>query len=309
MSRTYQAHGLTVVSDFELPLPTGEASAADLVLRRGTSRAVAREHPRGTRLAEFTGADGRLFYSLARDGDRVLLRYPELCEFVGDAAMRSVTAHPHPDADVELIPVLAAGALLAVHLMLGHQLVLHASAVRSNGRAIAFVGASGMGKSTLAAALCGASCELVADDVLRVDGTADGMLAFPGSTESRLRPAARELADIAPAGAVRATADGRLALRPRAHVASPLPLTACVVPLPNRELDEVVVRRLPPALALLRMCQFPRILGWCEPASADHAFQSLADLVEQVPVYEAAVPWGPPFRSDVLAGLLDAVTA
>jgi len=39
----------------------------------------------------------------------------------------------------------------------------------------------------------------------------------------------------------------------------------------------------------------------------DRTFQAVADLVEQVPVFDATVPWGPPFRPDVLSGLLDAV--
>jgi len=69
------------------------------------------------------------------------------------------------------------------------------------------------------------------------------------------------------------------------------------------------VRRLPGGQALRRMIQFPRIVGWSEPVSTAHEFQTLADLVERVPVFEATVPWGPPFRSEVLAGLLEAVGA
>lgn len=48
-------------------------------------------------------------------------------------------------------------------------------------------------------------------------------------------------------------------------------------------------------------------MGWRDPAALDHAFQALADLVESVPVFEATIPWGPPFRPDVLALLLDEV--
>jgi len=140
--------------------------------------------------------------------------------------------------------------------------VLHASAVQLDGHAVAIVGASGMGKSTLAAALCRNGCGLVADDVLRIDrnGTA-GMQVHPGSIESRLRMTARDLADTAPSDAVRPTADGRLALRPRIRADGPLPLAACVVPWCSREATEVTVNRLPPALAHLRMSQFPRVAG------------------------------------------------
>lgn len=315
MEHWYRAHGLVISSAVELSLPPGSPASGkpNLVLRRGADWPVPSHHPPGSRLAQLSGPNGTLRYSLARDADRTVLRYPGLCEFVGDPDLADITVHLHPGVDPGLIPVLAAGALLAVHLKLRHELVMHASAVRLDGRALAFVGASGMGKSTLAAVLCRNGCGLVTDDVLRVDLT-DTMVVrvYPGSTESRLRMSARQLADAAPSDAVRFTADGRLALRPSAvgpHACAgePLPLAACVVPLPTRQAVDVSVQRLPNGRALLRMIQFPRVVGWSEPASTAREFQALADLVEQVPIFEASVPWGPPFRPEVLSGLLEAV--
>ncbi|MFF5986206.1 hypothetical protein [Prauserella flavalba] len=307
MAYRYRAHGLGIVSDVELPLPPGDG-ASDVTLRLGGAVDVPHRRPEGTPLAELSREGGRLFYALARAGERTVLRYPELAEFTGDAGLADVTAHPHRGADPGLLPVLASGTLLAVHLLLRRHLVLHASAVEAEGRALAFVGASGMGKSTLAAALCGAGCGLVADDVLRVDpASADGFVVHPGSTESRLRPNARQLADSAPSSAVRPTADGRLALRPGTHADGPLPLTACVVPRPSREAADVVLRRVPPSRALLWLCRFPRVLGWSDPSSLGHTFQALGDLVERVPLFEATVPWGPPFRPEISARLLEAL--
>ncbi|MFJ8811691.1 hypothetical protein [Amycolatopsis thermoflava] len=303
MDFTYRAHGLTVWSDVELALPAGDGGEPHLVLRRGADREVPRAALPGRCLAELAKPDGRVFYTLATDGDRTVLRYPGLCEFAGDPLLREVTYHLDPAADHGLLTVLATGALLAVHLTLNSHLVLHASAVRAGERALAFVGASGMGKSTLAAALCGHGCDLVADDVLRVD---PGGLVHPGSTENRLRMAARGLADGAAAADVRPTADGRLALRSPVY-ADALPLAACVIPRPSRSAVDVSVERLTGTRAFLRMSQFPRVLGWRDPAVMDFAFQGLADLVAQVPVYEATVPWGPPFRDQVLADLLSAV--
>ncbi len=308
MTECYLAYGLLIASDVELPLPEGGGGEPDLVLRRGADRPVPVERPGGDRLAEVCRADGSVFYTLGRDGERTVLRYPGVCEFTGDRRLADVSVHLAPGADEGLLSVLISGTLLAVHLMLRHELVLHASAVRVDGRAVAFVGSSGMGKSTLAAALCELGCGLVSDDLLRVD-RADGttMLAHPGGTENRLRPSARDLADTAPAGAVRETADGRLALRPRAGTDAPLPLAACVVPRPSREVTEVTARRLGPAEALLRLSRYPRVLGWTDADSLGAAFQSLADLVERVPVFEATIPWGPPFADGVLSGLLAAV--
>lgn len=302
MEYSYRAHGLVIASAIELPLPPGEPGdhPPDLTLRLGPERRVPREHPPGDRLAEAGDADNTFFYSFGRDGRHTVLRYPELCEFTGDAELTEVTAHPHLGVDPGLVAVLAAGALLAVHLVLGDRLVLHASAVRRDGRALAFVGASGMGKSTLAAALCRAGCDLVADDVLRVEVNGSAQV-YPGSTECRLRPSARGLAQGAPA---RPTADGRLALRPATLAEGTLPLAACVIPLPSRTASEVALKRLTAGQALRLLLHFPRVVGWRETSTLARGFEGLADLVQVVPVYQAQVPWGPPFPPGVLTDLL-----
>lgn len=304
----YRAHGLTIAAEFDLALRPDARGGdrPDLVVRRGPERPVPHDDPPGDLLARLETPDGVLRYAVGRSSDGTILRFPGLCDFVGDPRMAAVTVHLHPGADVELVPVLAAGALLAVHLKLHGSLVLHASAVHLGDAALAFVGASGMGKSTLAALVCAGGHDLLTDDVLRVETAAGGPVrVHPGSTECRLRPAARQLAEDAPAGAVRPTADGRLAVRQRAGTEGPLPLLACVVPLPHRRCDGVAVRRLEPPRALMRLLRFPRLVGWLDPGSAAAEFQALADLVEQVPVFEASIPWGPPFRP----GLADDLVA
>lgn len=299
MTHAYHAHGLRIASDVALPLPPAPASPPDLTLTRAEDRVVAQERPRGELLAEVCRPDHTIFYTVTR-GTRTVLRYPGLCDFVGDRGFARIRIHRDPAADEGLLPVLISGALLAVHLMLRHELVLHASAVQVDGRAVAFVGRSGMGKSTLATALCGRGRALVSDDLLRVDGD----VVYPGATQTRLRPGARELAR----GAGHETADGRLAVRPRDLVHDRLPLAACVIPRPNRDVVEVATRRLGPVEALLRLSSYPRVLGWFDPPTTATAFQALGDLVERVPVFEACVPWGPPFADDVLDGLVAAVT-
>jgi hypothetical protein len=293
----YHAYGLLIASDVALPLPpAAPAGEPDLVLRRGAARVVPHERPPGGCLAEIRRPDQTVFYTLTR-GDRTVLRYPGLCDFVGDVPFERITAHLHPGADEDLLPVLIAGALLAVHLMLHHELVLHASAVRVDDRALAFVGRSGMGKSTLATALCDLGHALVTDDLLRVD---TDLLTYPGATETRLRQSARALAN----GSAYETADGRLACRPADLVDGPLPLAACVIPYPNREVTEVRTRRLRPAEALLRLSSYPRVLGWTDTTAMAEQFQALGALVERVPVVEAAIPWGPPFADGVLDAVL-----
>jgi hypothetical protein len=309
MSHRYRAHGLLVDSDTELPLGPADPSdpgPADLVLRRGTDRPVRATDPPGQVLARLADPTGRTFYCISTDGTRTRLRYPGLGEFVGDSELHEVTVHLVPGADPGVIPVLAAGTLLAVHLRLRGDLVLHASAVRVGDGAVAFVGASGMGKSTMATVLCAHDHALLSDDVLRVRTGPDRVLVHPGSTETRLRDAARPLAEVV-AGTGRQTADGRLAVRPAAYAGAPLPLLACVVPRPSRDRHLIEVRRLAGPRALMLLARFPRILGWSHPAALARDFQLLGELVELVGVHEAHIPWGPPFARDLADQLLSGV--
>ena len=59
--------------------------------------------------------------------------------------------------------------------------VLHASAVAFGDRALALIGASGAGKTSLALAACRLGAELIADDVLALERREDRLLAHPGA--------------------------------------------------------------------------------------------------------------------------------
>jgi hypothetical protein len=299
VSFRYHAHGLRVDSDTALPLPmatSGDGQRDDLVLRRRPDQAVPTTDPDGDPIARACDRDGTAFYSIAGDDNRTRLRYPGLCEFAGKAGMRDVGVTLAPGRDPGVIPVLASGMLLALHLRLRGELVLHASAVGVGEAALAFVGASGMGKSTMATVLCGAGHPLLTDDVLCVQLRPDRVMVHPGSTETRLRDPAQPLANGLPG---RRTADGRLAVAPGSLAGRPLLLAACVVPLPSRECDRVQVRQLSGASALMLLSRFPRIPGWTQPATLAREFEQLADLVTRVAVFEARIPWGPPFARDL----------
>jgi hypothetical protein len=295
----YEAHGLLVQSDLPLRLPLADrAGPPDVVLRRGADRVIPAAEPAGELLAALCDQRRRLCYSITRDHSHTVMRYPGLGEFVGDRLLDDVVVHLAPGADDGVLSVLASGAVLAVHLMLRGNLVLHASAVRIGDMALAFVGASGMGKSTLATLLCADGNQLIADDVVHVcmPGRGGHPAVFPGSIESRLRHGASALAEGAPAASVRRTTDGRIAIQLKTYSGAALPLAGCVVPFPNHHSGEIVVSALSRSQGLRRLLQFPRVVGWVEREWHLRNFQALADLVNLVPVFEAQVPWGPPFR-------------
>lgn len=65
--------------------------------------------------------------------------------------------------------------------------VLHASAVAIDGRAFAFSGVPGAGKSTLALNLCIAGAALLCDDVIALRAQRESVIAEPGSAVMNLR--------------------------------------------------------------------------------------------------------------------------
>ena len=111
--------------------------------------------------------------------------------------------------------IIAAAGLLAFKLQVAGETVLHASAVQFGDSAVAFVGYSGMGKSTMATLCCAEGALLVTDDLLRVDLSGDSARCYRGGGELRLRPNAAGLVD-------------RFAARPESRTTSmsgrPLPL-------------------------------------------------------------------------------------
>jgi hypothetical protein len=303
----YRAHGLTIASDYTLPMCIGEpACDPDVTVLRGNDQSVPDMDPTDSApLANVAAPDGRVFYSFTQVGPLVQMRYPGLCLMRADASISRVTVHLHPGADEGLIPVLVSGAVMSLHLVMRGKLGLHASAVESAGGALAFVGTSGMGKSTIAALLGLAGHPLVTDDLLHVDMSSHpGVHVHRGGTESRLR---RPAAGLAVGIASRITSDGRTAADLPLSEHLTLPLRACVIPRPSRSSNSVSVQLLSRPLAMTALLGFPRLVGWQEPRRLTEQFDLVADLVSQVPVLVAELPWGPPFDPTVPEQLLSAL--
>jgi hypothetical protein len=305
---TYQLYGLRIAS--ELPLHQDrvldDERPPDVVLTVGESRPVPTAEPAGLRFADVVDDDGTRYYSFVQLADRsYVLRCYRIGDFEVSADLSTVVLYLDPDADPGLASVLATGTLLAFLILVGGSPLLHASCVEIDGRALAFVGFSGMGKSTVATIMCAAGALLITDDSLRLDLEGGDVRCFLGATEARLRtPAAEIAAAFAAATSARRTSDNRDAVPLPAAQIERLPLAAIVVPQPVKHTDEVVVERLRGVDALLMLSRFPRIVGWEEPTVIQRQFEFLADIVERVPVYVGYLPWGPPFAPDLAARLL-----
>jgi hypothetical protein len=290
----YALHGLGIRSDVPLQAPVREVDEPDIDVHRGADCPISDQPPKGRVLARFATAEGTGYTHTETDSGYIL-RFNRICEFRVSHDRRLVTAHLAPGADAEFASLLLAGNVLAFLLMLEGKCVLHASAASLDDLAIAFVGAAGMGKSTLAALLCAAGAELVTDDLLRL--SADSLECFPGTREIRLRTGAASLLEWFPAVASSFTVDQRVAIRPDDGPSGEPRLHAIIVPRPSRTSTELRLKRLGHADALLSLLRYPRVLGVESTRLIAPQFAALGRVAARVPVFEADIPWGPPFAA------------
>ena len=187
MVQSYQVSGLSVVSEIALPgliADTSETAPPQVTIRRGP---VPRNLPAPTTSGPTWEVGGKQF----------LLRIPDIARFLLNDG-REIVFAPESEETVADIPIFILGTVFGILLHQREQIVLHASAVRVNGRAVVFCGTSGAGKSTLAAALAQRGYPLVTDDVctLTVDGSGAPRV-YPDGRQLKLWAQAIDRLDLA----------------------------------------------------------------------------------------------------------------
>jgi hypothetical protein len=171
----YRAFHLNIASAIPLPeLQPGLSSARpDLEIRLGTldpSRTVPGET------------------SFSWNQESACFHWPQAGTFMVREGC-SVTVDPVPNVHESLWRLPLLGGVLAMVLHQRGFLVLHASAVCINGRAVAFIGEKGRGKSTTAAALFHRGHLLLSDDIVAVNLDIPGPpLVLPGFPQFKLWP-------------------------------------------------------------------------------------------------------------------------
>lgn len=186
MGHRYDLSGVLVVSTHALPLPSWEASAAPADTLRFEVRPA----------AELAAADGLVWdvresgLAVARTPAGYRLRFPEHADFVLDAAATHLVCVPRPGVAPGTLAQLFVDQLFPLLLHARGRFAFHASAVRlPRGDVIAFVGRSGLGKSTLAASFSAAPAHAhFSDDCLAVMPAEGAPWALPSYPAARLWP-------------------------------------------------------------------------------------------------------------------------
>lgn len=170
-THSYGAYGLTLNAPMRLPeleclgVTVGRA---DVNVRFGSCG------------SPVPGGEARGYgQELSADGTRLF--WKEAGHFLVSGG-REIVIDPAPMAEEPFIRAALLGPVLAALLHQRGFVVLHASGIAVNGRAVAFMADSGEGKSTTAAAFHRAGCPVIADDLMAVrvsDGAPEVEVGFP----------------------------------------------------------------------------------------------------------------------------------
>lgn len=303
---THLLYGLRVRSEFPIAAPEVASDGVhDIDVSWGDRDPIPGVPPPGRVMALEDPETGG--WAVVETESGYTIRFLKGCDFRVSADRRFVIVDVAPWFDEGLVPILLAGSVLAAVLVLQGRCVLHASGVRIYDRTIAFLGASGQGKSTLAALFCLAGAELISDDLLHLEIAGDRPSCYTGTSQIRLRSKAAAISGEFPDDARIATADGRFAVSPRQADGSLISIDAVILPHPSRQACQPSVSLLSNRDALLALVSNPRVLGLQAIDPIRQHFEACAEVANSVPVFEATIPWGPPFDPELPRMLIDAL--
>jgi len=289
-ARTYRLFGLGLRSEIGLAglAPMAEAGTPDVEILVG---AVAPgDHPPGySRIAEGT-----------------LLFIPKVGRFlIRDGA--EIVVDPAPEASERNLRLFLLGSAFGALLHQRGLLPLHANAIDVGGRAVAFSGHSGAGKSTIAAWFHDRGDPVLADDVCVIGFSPAGRaLAYPGIPRLRLWRQALE-ASGRDSGAYDRSFDqlDKYDVPTRADAAlEPLPLNAIYLLRQAEAGDQAGIERLNGVDAVEMLVENTYRGGYLKTIgrTGEH-LAACVRIARSVPIFRASRHWGFD-RFDVEAGRL-----
>lgn len=132
--------------------------------------------------------DGSIWLSFAKIQDGYLLRFPTLADFIVSRDGRNISCILIEECPQETIRHLLLNQVIPIVLSQLGKLVLHASACATPQGVMAFMGVTGMGKSTLAASFGLKGFAVLTDDCLLVQERGEKVISIPSYGGLRLWP-------------------------------------------------------------------------------------------------------------------------
>ena len=140
----------------------------------------------GVAFRETSLPDGSTWTLFYRTSSNYLLRFPRLADFEVSLDGCKVRCWPAADVAEETVRHLYLNQVLPLALSRQGKIVFHASAVEIGGECVAFIGESGRGKSTLAAAFATCGFRFLTDDGLLVESADGEFYIMPSHPSIRL---------------------------------------------------------------------------------------------------------------------------
>ena len=221
-------------------------------------------------------ADGHVLFRVGRRAGSPVAEFLGLGTLLASRDGSSWSFDPSPDADPADIEKVRAGLAPALLRHLAGKVTFHGAAVAWTGSAVAFIGESGAGMWTLAAALCADyGGALVADDTAAIELEPDRVELAP--TE-QLHWLIGSDTDVKSAVAPRACVSGRTRLRALCRLVF------------DDSASEVTLRRVRglPSLELMIGSIIRFVVD--EPAAQERELEQLSVLARVVPIYELRRP-------------------
>jgi hypothetical protein len=290
-AQVYALYGLCLRSE----IPLGGAVLAggrrgDLSLRRRGAAFFDR-----VRASAGQAALGKAwFVHAALPGGGDYLRWSGLFEFAVSPSGRAIAARQLDGASPEALRAYLLGQVLSFALVRRGIEPLHGTAVVVAGSAVAFLGDSGYGKSTLGAAFLGAGCRLLTDDVLVVRAGADRFLTWAGPPRIKLFPeVAHRLLGEARGSPMNGLTPKRLIpLDGRGRAPGPVPLAALfVLARPARQGPAgISIRRLSARRACIEVIRNTFNTMIADPDRLARQLELAGRLAAQIPVFALSYP-------------------
>lgn len=259
------------------------------------TRAPARPQapPGGKAFNAWTIDEERCWLEFYRNGEDYLLRFPDLADFEVSRDGRSIAAAPVPGVGEGTLEHLFLNQVRPLSLNLQGRLAFHASAVAVGGYAIAFFGATGRGKSTLAASFARNGYPFLTEDVLEIRSDAGRTLALPSHPSIRLwDDSAAKLVD----GRAREVLPVEYTTKARylagcglAHFDRPLPLLAAYH-LGDGSASRIVIEAKSPSQCVVELIRQSFQLDIENSTTLKRHFVEVAEFCATIPCHELDYP-------------------
>lgn len=236
------------------------------------------------------GRDGEVWATYRREAEAIVIDFPGLATF---RLSGGKVVERQAQASLDVLDHLYENQIAPLLWSQSGKVALHAGAVTMAGAAVAFVGDTGIGKSTLTTFLAGRGASLITDDTLLIERRGNDFMALPGSGKIRLwRDSGNALLgpDANTLPAFRYTSKGRFNARAHFVMATePVPLKRLYF-LEANGVGAPVAARIGGSDALFACTSSSFLLDWMDPVGTAKHFDSVTALCRSVDTYTLDYP-------------------